>query len=99
MAFSAELLAHRHDARLSRLHQGLQTAMLPFAGRYQELQQGAAWLREIDRILASPDEKPTTGEQVASQLRSYLDDLLNLSDLSPSMNGFCCHLDKVTTSY
>jgi len=99
VAFSAELLAHRQDARLSRLHQGLQTALLPFKERYQDLQQGAAWLQEIAHILTPSDDGTTSGKQVAHQLRSYLDDLLTLPDLSPSQDTFRRHLDKVSTSY
>lgn len=99
VALSEELLAHRHDARLVHLHQGLQTALLPFADEYRDLQQGATWLREIDRVLEPPDDRPTTSGQVAQQLRSYLDDLLNLSDLPSPLDAFPRHLDKVSTSY
>jgi hypothetical protein len=99
MAFSEELLAHRHDSRLSRLHQGLQAALLPFADQAQELQQGISWLQKIDCILAPADNPPTTSEQVAQQLRLYLDDLLSRSDLPPLLDAFRHHLDKVSTSY
>jgi hypothetical protein len=99
VALCEELLAHRHDSRLSHLHQGLQAALLPFADQYRELQQGTTWLQEIDRILADADASPTISEQVAQQLRSYLDDLLSLSDLSPLLDAFRRHLDKVSTSY
>lgn len=99
VALSEELLAHRHDARLSRLHQGLQAALLPFTDQARNLQQGETWLREIDRILTPVDDLPPTNEQVAQELRSYLDDLLSLSDLPPLLDTFRRHLDKVSTSY
>jgi hypothetical protein len=99
VTFGQELLAHRHDARLAHLHQGLRTALLPFADEYRDLQQGATWLREIDHILTPVDGYPTNSGQVAQHLRSYLDDLLKLSDLSPPLDAFRRHLDKVSTSY
>jgi hypothetical protein len=99
VALSEELLGHRHDARLSRLHQGLQAALLPFTDHVRNLQQGETWLREIDRILTPVDDPSPSSEQVAQELRSYLDDLLSLSDLSPLLDTFRRHLDKVSTSY
>lgn len=99
VTFSAELLAHRHDPHLAHLHQGLQTALLPFAAEHQDLQQGATWLREVDHILEPADDQPSTSEHVAQQLRAYLDDLLSLSPLSPLLDAFRHHLDKVSTSY
>jgi hypothetical protein len=96
---TAELLDHRHDPRMARLHQGLQAALPSFATEYRDLQQGATWLQDISRILEPPDDSPTTGEQVARQLRAYLDDLLNLADLPPRLDAFRRHLDKVSTSY
>jgi hypothetical protein len=99
VTLAEELLAHRHDAHLARLHAGLQTALALFATEHQELQQGATWVRDIDRILTPPDDHPTTGEQVAQRLRTYLDDLLALPDLPPRLDTFRHHLNKVSTSY
>ena len=99
VALSQELLAHRYDSRLACLSSGLQTASAPFAREYHELQQGEAWLRDIDRILEPSDASPVPGAQVARQLRVYLDDLLALPDLSPRLDAFRRHLDKVSTSY
>ncbi len=99
VTLAEELLAHRHDARLARLHAGLRAALPPFATEHQELQQGASWVRDIDSILTPPGDCPTTGEQVAQQLRAYLDDLLALPDLPPRLDAFRYHLDKVSTSY
>ena len=99
VTLSQELLAQRPDPRLADLRQGLQTALAPWTLEYDELQQGAAWLRAIDHILAAPDAAPVTGEQVAQQLRTYLDDLGVLPDLAPRLAAFRSHLDKVSTSY
>jgi hypothetical protein len=99
VTLAEELLAHRHDAHLARLHAGLQTALALFATEHQELQQGATWVRDVDRILTPPDDHPTTGEQVAQRLRTYLDDLLALPDLPPRLDTFRHHLNKVSTSY
>jgi hypothetical protein len=98
VALSQELLAHRHDPRLACLGHGLQTALAPFAREYHELQRGQTWLRDIDRVL-EPSDSSSTGEQVARQLRAYLDDLLALPHLSPRLDAFRCHLDKVSISY
>lgn len=95
-----ELLDHRYDPRLARLGHGLQAALPSFADEYWDLQQGATWLRDIARILELPDDdSPTTGEQVAQQLRTYLDDLLALPNLPPPLDAFRRHLDKVSISY
>jgi hypothetical protein len=99
VALTEELLAHRRDSRLACLDQGLRLALPPFESEYRVLQQEATWLRDIDRILELPQNRPTTGEQVAQQLRAYLDDLLNQQHLSPPLDVFRRHLDKVSTSY
>ena len=99
VTLSQDLLAHRHDPRLACLCSGLQTALPPFAPECHELQQGETWLRDIDRILEPADASPITGQQVARQLRTYLDDLLALPQLSPRLDAFRHHLDKVSSSY
>ncbi len=99
IALTDELLDHRYDPRMARLNQGLQAALPPLAGEYRDLQRGATWLQDIDHILKPPDDHPLTGEQVSQQLRAYLDDLLNLPDVSPRLDDFRHHLDKVSTSY
>jgi len=48
--FSLNLLSTHYDPRLAQLYQGLQSALAPFAQTYQEVQQGAAWLRDIAYI-------------------------------------------------
>ena len=47
---SLDLLAQRYEPRLARLYQGLQEALSPCAPTAEELQQGAAWLRDIAYI-------------------------------------------------
>lgn len=99
IALTDELLDHRYDPHMASLNQGLQVALLPFAGEHRDLQRGSTWLRDIACILKPPDDSPITGEQVSRQLRTYLDDLLNLSDVSPRLDAFRHHLNKVSTSY
>jgi Transposase, Mutator family len=50
---SLALLTQRVEPRLLCLYQGLQSARAPWADAYQELHQGAAWLRDIADILAT----------------------------------------------
>jgi hypothetical protein len=99
IALTDELLDHRYDPRMARLHQSLQVALPPFADEYRDLLRGATWLQEINRILEPPDDNPTSGERVSQQLRACLDGLLNLSNVSPRLDAFRHHLDKVSTSY
>lgn len=99
VGLTQELLDHRYDPRLARLGQGLQAALPPLANAYRDLQQGATWLQDIARILEPSAASPTTGEQVSQQLRTYLDDLLNLSHLPPRLDAFRRYLDKVSTNY
>ena len=99
ITLTEELLDHRCDPRMARLNQGLRVALPPFADEYRDLQRGTAWLQNIDRILKPPDDSPITGEQVSQQLRTYLDGLLNLSDVSLRLDAFRHHLDKVSISY
>jgi hypothetical protein len=94
-----ELLTHRPDPSLARLSRGLASALSTFASDYQGLAQGAGWLRDIASLLVPPTHQPVTGEQVAQHLRIYLDDLGHLPNLSPNLNAFRQHLDKVSTSY
>jgi hypothetical protein len=98
VTLTEELLAYRHDPHLTHLSQGLQSALAPLASEYRDCQQGATWLGDIARILEAPDDTPIS-EQVAQRLRVYLDGLLALPDLSPRLDAFRHHLDKVSTSY
>lgn len=94
-----ELLTHRPDPCLGRLSQGLTDALVAFAEDYQSLAQGAQWLRDIAAILEPTTDHQVTGEQVAQDLRIYLNELNRLPDLSPPSDAFRQHLDKVSVSY
>lgn len=93
------LLSHRADPRLESLCQGIKRVLSPFASDYQDLERGAGWLRDIAAILDPPPDSQVSGEQVAQQLRTYLDDLGRLPDLSSRLDAFRQHLDKVSLSY
>src|SRR6266478_1467758 len=97
--FSLDLLAQHYDPRLAQLYQGLQSALSPFAQTYQEMQQGAAWLHDIAYILEPALPHALRGEQVAAQLRGYLDTLRLRPEGTPTFYGFALHLDKVSRSY
>jgi len=97
--FSLDLLTKRYDPRLAQLYQGLQSALSPFAQTYQDLQQGAAWLRDIAYILEPTRPQTLQGEQVAEQLHGYLGALRCQSDVSPAIYDFGLHLNKVSRSY
>lgn len=96
--FSLELLSTHYDARLLQFYQGLQSALTPFAQTYQEVQQGAAWLRDIAYIL-EPAAPHRSADQVAKQLRGYLDTVRYRPDLPSSVATFGAHLDTVSRSY
>jgi hypothetical protein len=96
---SLDLLAERYAPRLAQLYQGLQSALAPFAQTYQAFQQGAAWLRDIAYILEPTATQAVRGEQVAGQLRDYLDTVLRWPDVTPTYDAFRRHLDKVSRSY
>ena len=97
--YSLDLLAKRYDPRLAQLYQGLQSALAPFAQTYQTFQQGAAWLRDIAYIVEPMASPAVWGEQVAGQLRAYLDTVLRWPQVTPSLDAFGRHLDTVSRSY
>jgi Transposase, Mutator family len=96
---SLDLLATRYESRLAQLYQGLQSALSPFAQTYQEFRHGAAWLRDIAYILEPAPAHPLSAAHVAGQLRGYLDTVLRLPDVTPTLYEFRLHLDKVSRSY
>jgi hypothetical protein len=98
-SLSLDLLAQRYEPRLVQLYQGLQTALSPFAETYQLLHQGAAWLRDIAYILDPVATYPSRAEDVARQLRSYLDTVQRQPTLPPILKTFGRHLDTVSWSY
>jgi len=97
--FSLELLAQRYEPRLVQLYQGLQAALAPFAQTHQELQQGAAWLRDIAYILAPVPSRPIHAEDIAGPLRDYLDTVRRWPQATPTLSQFARHLDTVSRSY
>jgi len=97
--FSLDLLTERYDPRLVQLYQGIQSALSPVAPMYQDLQQGAAWLHDIAYILEPVGPQALKGEQVAAQLRAYLDAIRCQRDVSPTIYDFGLHLDKVSRHY
>jgi hypothetical protein len=98
-SFSLELLAKRYEPRLAQLYRGLQSALSPFAETYQELQQGAAWLRDIAYILEPAAMQPMSAAHIAGQLRGYLDTVRRWPNITPPLEMFGRHLDKVSQSY
>jgi len=96
---SLDLLAQRYEPRLAQLYQGLQTALSPFAAISQELQQGAAWLRDIAYILEPAATQPLSAAHVAGQLRGYLDTVRRWPKVTPTLYAFGRHLDTVSRSY
>src|SRR6266850_529894 len=97
--FSLDLLAQRYEPRLAQLYQGLQSALAPLAQTYQAFRQGAAWLRDIAYILEPSPAHPLSAAHVAGQLRGYLDTVLRLPDVTPTLYEFRRHLAKVSRSY
>ena len=96
---SLDLLAKRYDPRLVQLYQGLQAALSPFAETYQVLHQGAAWLQDIAYILEPVATYPSRAEDVARQLRGYLDTVQRQPAVTPTLKTFGRHLDTVSRSY
>jgi len=96
---SLDLLAQRYEPRLAQLYQGLQSALAPFAQTSQELRHGAAWLRDIAYILEPSPAQPPSAAYVAGQLRGYLDTVLRLPEVTPTLSAFGLHLAKVSRSY
>lgn len=96
--FGLDLLTIRSEPRLAQLVQGLQSALSSLDQTYQEVQQGAAWLHDIAYIL-EPPPAARSAEQVATQLRGYLDTVRSRPDLPPSVQQVGAHLDKVSRSY
>src|SRR5262245_27893190 len=97
--FSLDLLAMHYDPRLAQLYRGLGSSLSHFAQTYRAFQQGAAWLRDIAYILEPTTTQALRGEQVAEQLRGYLDTMLHLPHVTPALYEFRLHLDKVSRSY
>jgi hypothetical protein len=98
-SLSLDLLAKHYEPRLAQLYQGLQAALSPFAETYQTLHQGASWLRDIAYILEPVATYPSTAEEVARQLRGYLDTVQRQPKITLTLEAFGRHLDLVSRSY
>ena len=96
---SLDLLAQRYEPRLAQLYRGLQAALSPFAKTAEELQQGAAWLRDMAYILKPAATPPLSAAHVAGQLRGYLDTVRRWPKVTPTLDAFGRHLDTVSRSY
>ena len=96
---SLDLLAKRYEPRLAQLSQGLRAALSPFAETYQTLHQGAAWLQDIAYILEPVATYPSKAEEVARQLRDYLDTVQRQPKITPTVEAFGRHLDLVSRRY
>jgi hypothetical protein len=97
-SFSLELLAQRYEPRLAQLYQGLQAALAPLAQTHQELQQGAAWLRDIAYILEPVPSRPINAAQVAGPLRDSLDTVRHWPQATSTLSQLALHLDTVSRS-
>jgi Transposase, Mutator family len=96
---SLDLLATHYEPRLVQLYQGLQTALAPFAATYQDIHQGAAWLRDIAYLLDPVPPHPLRAADIAGPLRSYLDTVQRQLEAIPTLETFGRHLDTVSRSY
>jgi hypothetical protein len=93
------LIAHRPDARLIELRQGLHTALLAVGSDYTQLRQAANWLEHI-RYVLDPEGKPNrSGAQVQQQLFAYLDDIQRESQPSPRLRQFCQKIYQTSLNY
>jgi hypothetical protein len=98
-ALSVDLLTHRLDGRLVHLYQGLKAALAPLAQKYEELQHGAVWLRDIADILAPPGNPDRRSAQAAGDLHGYLNTMPDHGEVSPLLPDFRRHLRTVSQSY
>src|SRR5262245_24686426 len=96
---SLDLLAMHYEPRLAQLYQGLQAALCPFAETSQALHQGAAWLHDIAYILDPVATYPSNAEDVARQLRAYLDTVERQPKITPALEVFGRHLALVSRRY
>ena len=93
-----DLLAQRDEPRLAQLYQGLQAALSPFAKTSEELQQGAAWLRDLAYLFEPAATHPLSAAHVAGQRRGSLDTVRRWPKVTPTFEAFGRHLDTVSRS-
>jgi hypothetical protein len=96
---SLDVLATRYAPRLAQLYQGLQAAVSPLTETSHALYHGAAWLRAIAYILEPVPSHPLKAEEVARQLRCYVDTLQRQPQVSRAFETFGRHRDTVSRSY
>jgi hypothetical protein len=93
------LVAHRPDARLVELRQGLHTALLSVCSDYTQLRQAANWLEHIRWVL-DPEGKPIrSGAEVQRELFAYLEDIQRTSQASPRLHQFCQKIYQTSLHY
>lgn len=94
-----ELIEHFPEARLLKLLNGLQTALLANQPAYAELSQAAQWLADLADTL-DPDGKPTrTAEQVRADWLACLTRIETQGKNSPRLQSFSAKICKVSKSY
>ena len=94
-----DLLAHRYDHYLNSLREGLKTALAPYGEQFNELKLASIWMEEISNILEPVEADPRSSEDVANQLRDYLNERLSSNYDNPFLTNFAQHLDNISTNY
>lgn len=98
LSLSAELLAHRADARLAQFQCGLAAALAEVAPAVPDLDQGTTWRHEIAALL-EPGPGEVSSSTVAGRVRGYLDPLLGEPGVSPQLEAFRRHVVGVSERY
>jgi hypothetical protein len=93
------LIHHRTDARLARLCQGLQAALLSAQPDYLKLRQAADWLKHIADLLDPQGNPDRSGAQVERDLFAYLDDIQRESQDSPRLRKFYQKIRQTSVNY
>jgi hypothetical protein len=93
------LIHHRTDARLARLCQGLQAALLSAQPDYLKLRQAADWLKHIADLLDPEGNPDRSGAQVERDLFAYLDDIQRESQDSPRLRKFYQKIRQTSVNY
>ncbi|MEJ2330967.1 MAG: hypothetical protein P8Z33_14220 [Gammaproteobacteria bacterium] len=93
------LIHHRSDARLARLCQGLQAALLSAQPDYLKLRQAADWLKHIADLLDPEGNPNRSGAQVERDLFTYLDDIQRESQDSPRLRKFYQKIRQTSVNY
>ena len=94
-----DLLDHRYDYYLKSLREGLKTALAPYSEQFNELKLASTWMDEISNILEPSETDSRSSEEVANQLRDYLNQRLSEHHDNPFLTNFAQHLDNISTNY